>query len=139
MLVAIKMLLDSEKEILKKTDIIILFYSNSCPHCVEYKQDNDNRNWLNLVEAAKAYKPTMRIFEIDVKIPENKEIVSVYHQGGIPNTVFLDKCENFLFSNKGNFNTSRLVKEFKEMGRPVKPEITCQKDGYTVEYRTYFK
>ena len=115
-----------EKELLKDTCTIILFYSDGCKHCVNYKKDN----WPKLVKAA---KKRADIYEINVADSENEKIekiISRYHEGGIPNTVFLDDDDEILISNPGNFDTSRLAQEFESMGNDQQ-----QKFGYKVTRR----
>lgn len=121
MLVAIKMATPAEKEkqLLRDTSTIILFYSNGCGHCVNYKNDS----WPKLVRAAKDHA---NIREIDVSNPQDQKFMKYHLQNGVPNTVFLGKQNNILYSNPGNFDTSRLVKAFESM----KPKF-----GYQSTYR----
>ena len=102
------MALLAEKDLLKNIRTIILFYSNTCKYCVDYKKVN----WPKLVKAAEEHA---EILEINVADPQNQENISLYHQGGIPNTVFLDENHQILISNPGNFDTSRLAQEFESM------------------------
>ena len=112
----------AEKQILKNTRTIILFYSNRCGHCLNYKEEN----WPNLVKAA---PKNVIIREIDVGNPEDDDVMSYHKQNGVPNTVFLNCKNNILISNPGNFDTSRLVQEFKKM------TTTNKSFGFAAEYR----
>ena len=113
----------AEKQLLRDTCTIILFYSNGCGHCVNYKKDG----WPKLVEAAKDHA---HIREIDVSNPEDRKLMKYHRQNGVPNTVFLGEQNKILYSNPGNFDTSRLVQEFKSMAKQHQ-----QNYGYQVNYR----
>ncbi len=112
----------AEKQLLRDTRTIILFYSHGCGHCVNYK-----REWWP--QLAKAAKDHANIREIDVSNPEDPKLMKYHRQNGVPNTVFLGEQNKVLYSNPGSFNTLRLVQEFENMAKQQ------QNYGYAVNYR----
>ncbi len=109
---------NNDADILQKTKHIILFFSESCGHCIDFKK----QRWPEL--AGTAQSCNILVSEVNVQKPDP---LMKYHKiNGVPNTVFLGKDAKILKSNPGNFDTSNLVNALKSSI----PEI-----GYAVEYR----